>query len=76
MFPQIENFLEPREVPTIAQIARRTKFIAGKLANPHNILGDNSDPMARQTSPFDSADMKALASSLRCNGASVPMWSR
>ncbi len=53
MFLQIENLLTPAEVQGIAGIARQAKFIDGKLSNPHNIakdnvIGDNTDPLARQ----------------------------
>ncbi len=53
MFLQIENLLTPAEVQGIAAIARQAKFIDGKLSNPHNIakdnvIGDNTDPLARQ----------------------------
>jgi len=55
MFLQIENFLAPAEVQAIADIARQAKFIDGKLSNPHNltkdnVIGDNSDPLARNAS--------------------------
>jgi PKHD-type hydroxylase len=53
MFLQIENFLEPAEVKTIAELARTAKFIDGRLSNPHNVtkdnvIADNADPVARQ----------------------------
>jgi hypothetical protein len=81
MFLQTENFLEPREMPAIAQITRQAKFIAGKLCNPRNVskdnvIGDNSDPMACQASQVDRPDTKILASSRGCNAARVRMWSR
>jgi PKHD-type hydroxylase len=46
MFLQIENFLHPAEVQSVAQIARQAKFIEGRRSNPHNIVKDNviSDP--------------------------------
>jgi len=54
MFLQIENLLAPAEVQAIAEIARKAKFIDGRLSNPHNIAKDNviadvaNDPLARQ----------------------------
>jgi PKHD-type hydroxylase len=68
MFLQIENFLEPQEVLTIAEIARQAKFIDGKLSSPHsvaknNVIGDVGDPLARQASQI------ALAALQRCEEA-------
>jgi PKHD-type hydroxylase len=68
MFLQIENFLEPQEVQTIVEIARKAKFIDGKLSNPHNLtkdneIGDASDPLARQASQI------ALTALQRCEEA-------
>jgi len=68
MFLQVENFLEPQEVQTIAAIARQAKFIDGKLSNPHNVtkdnvIGDATDPLARQASQI------ALAALQRCEEA-------
>jgi hypothetical protein len=46
MFLRIENFLNPAEITSVAQIARQSKFVDGKLSNPHNILKQNviADP--------------------------------
>jgi PKHD-type hydroxylase len=47
MFLQIENFLNPAELASVAQIARQSKFVDGKLSNPHNISKQNviADPV-------------------------------
>jgi PKHD-type hydroxylase len=55
MFLQIENFLTPAEVQSVAQIAQQAKFIDGKRSNPHNIVKDNAigdplDPTAQKAS--------------------------
>jgi PKHD-type hydroxylase len=68
MFLQIENFLEPAEVKTIADLARTAKFIDGKLSNPHNltknnVIGDNTDPVARQAAQI------AMTALQRCEEA-------
>ena len=46
MFLQIEKFLNPAELASVAQIARQSKFVDGKLSNPHNIVKQNviADP--------------------------------
>ena len=46
MFLQIESFLTPAELTSVTQIARQTKFVDGKLSNPHNIVKQNviADP--------------------------------
>jgi PKHD-type hydroxylase len=53
VFLQVENVLTPAEVQAITEIARRAKFVDGKLSNPHNVakdnvIGDPNDPLARQ----------------------------
>jgi PKHD-type hydroxylase len=55
MFLQIENFLSPDEVKSVAEIARQAKFIEGRRSNPHNtakdsVIGDPNDPMAQKAS--------------------------
>jgi PKHD-type hydroxylase len=55
MFLQIENFLSPDEVKSVAEIARQAKFIEGRRSNPHNptkdsAIGDPNDPMAQKAS--------------------------
>src|SRR6202046_1650114 len=46
MFLQIEKFVNPPEVAWVAQIARQSKFVDGKLSTPHNIVKQNviADP--------------------------------
>ena len=46
MFLQIESFLTPAELASVTQIALQTKFVDGKLSNPHNIVKQNviADP--------------------------------
>jgi PKHD-type hydroxylase len=46
MFLQIESFLTPAELTSVTQIAHQTKFVDGKLSNPHNIVKQNviADP--------------------------------
>jgi PKHD-type hydroxylase len=53
VFLQIENFLTPAEVQSIAEIARQTKFIDGRRTNPHNttknnLIADAGDPLAQK----------------------------
>jgi PKHD-type hydroxylase len=53
MFLHVENFLTPAEVQSIAEIAAQTKFVDGRVSNPHNVtkentVGDSADPLARQ----------------------------
>jgi PKHD-type hydroxylase len=55
MFLQIENFLTPDEVRSVAEIARQAKFIEGRRSNPHNPtkdseIADPNDPMAQRAS--------------------------
>jgi PKHD-type hydroxylase len=55
MFLQIENFLSPDEVKSVAEIARQAKFVEGRRSNPHNTtkdsaIGDPTDPMAQKAS--------------------------
>src|ERR1700729_560847 len=55
MFLQIENFLSPDEVKSVAEIARQAKFIEGRRSNPHNpgkdsVIGDPNDPQAQKAS--------------------------
>ena len=55
MFLQIENFLSPDEVKSVAEIARQAKFIEGRRSNPHNpakdsVIGDPNDPLAQKAS--------------------------
>jgi PKHD-type hydroxylase len=54
MFLRIENFLNPAELTSVAQIARQTKFVDGKLSNPHNIAKQNVI-----ADPGDAASQKA-----------------
>ena len=54
MFLRIENFLNPAELTSVAQIARQTKFVDGKLSNPHNIVKQNVI-----ADPGDAASQKA-----------------
>ena len=46
MFLQIESFFTPAELASVTQIALQTKFVDGKLSNPHNIVKQNviADP--------------------------------
>lgn len=53
MFLQIENFLTPAEVQSIADIAREAKFIDGRRTNPHNtaknsLIADANDPLSQK----------------------------
>jgi PKHD-type hydroxylase len=55
MFLQIENFLTPAEVQSVADIARQAKFIEGRRSNPNNptkdsAIGDPNDPLAQKAS--------------------------
>ena len=55
MFLQVENFLTPAEVQSVAEIARQVKFIEGRRSNPHNPTKDSSisdpnDPLAQKAS--------------------------
>jgi PKHD-type hydroxylase len=55
MFLQIENLLTQAEVESVADLARRTKFLSGRLSNPHNAAKDNAiqdpaDPAGQQAS--------------------------
>jgi len=84
MFLQIENFLAPAEVQTIAESARGAKFLDGKRSNPHNVtkdnvIGDPTDPLARQAAQIAlsalqrSEEVKNFAFPLRI---AVPMLCR
>ena len=55
MFLQVENFLTPAEVQSVAEIARQAKFIEGRRSNPHNptkdsSISDTNDPLAQKAS--------------------------
>ncbi|MGH7105117.1 MAG: Fe2+-dependent dioxygenase [Acetobacteraceae bacterium] len=55
MFLQIDNLLTEPEVQSVADLARRTRFISGRQSNPHNTTKDNSiqdpaDPAGHQAS--------------------------
>ena len=55
MFLQIENLLTPAEVQSVEELAGRTKFLSGRLSNPHNATKDNAiqdpaDPLGQQAS--------------------------
>ena len=55
MFLQIENLLTPAEVQSVEELAGRTKFLNGRLSNPHNATKDNAiqdpaDPQGQQAS--------------------------
>ena len=55
MFLQIENFLSPDEVKSVAELARQANFIEGRRSNPHNpgkdsVIGDPNDPQAQKAS--------------------------
>jgi PKHD-type hydroxylase len=53
MFLQVKNVLTSAEVQTIAEIARTSKFVDGRVSNPHNVTKSNlqadvNDPRAKQ----------------------------
>lgn len=53
MFLQIQDFLTPGEVKTLADLALQTKFIEGRRSNPHNVtknnlINDPADPMGQR----------------------------
>lgn len=55
MFLQIENLLTQAEVQSVEELAGRTKFLSGRLSNPHNATKDNAiqdpaDPLGQQAS--------------------------
>jgi PKHD-type hydroxylase len=55
MFLQIDDLLTQAEVETLAGLARRTKFISGRLSNPHNttknnVIQDPADAAGQQAS--------------------------
>lgn len=55
MFLQIENFLTPAEVQSVAAHAREAKFIDGRRSNPYNtskdnLIGDPADPASQKAS--------------------------
>lgn len=68
MFLQIEDFLTPAEVESVAALARQTKFIDGRRSNPHNLTKDSAI-----ADPADAAAQKAsqiaLAAFQRCEQA-------
>jgi PKHD-type hydroxylase len=68
MFLQIDDLLTPAEVESLAELAQRTKFISGRLSNPHNttknnVIQDPADPAGKQASQI------ALAAIQRNEGA-------
>ena len=55
MFLQIDDLLTQTEVASLAELAQRTKFISGRLSNPHNttknnVIQDTADPVGQQAS--------------------------
>jgi PKHD-type hydroxylase len=53
MFLQIDDLLTQAEVETLAELAKRTQFISGRLSNPHNttknnVIQDPADPAGKQ----------------------------
>jgi len=55
MFLQLDDLLTPAEVETLAELAQRTKFISGRLSNPHNttknnVIQDPADAAGKQAS--------------------------
>jgi PKHD-type hydroxylase len=55
MFLQIDDLLTRAEVETLAELAKRTQFISGRLSNPHNttknnVIQDPADPAGKQAS--------------------------
>lgn len=55
MFLQIDDLLTQAEVERLAELARRTKFISGRLSNPHNttknnVIQDPADAAGQQAS--------------------------
>jgi PKHD-type hydroxylase len=55
MFLQIDEFLTGEEVRTLAELARKTRFIDGRHSNPHNVtkksaICDPADPSGQQAS--------------------------
>jgi PKHD-type hydroxylase len=84
MFLQVPDLLTQPEVASLAELAGRTKFISGRLSNPHNttknnVIQDPADPVGQQASQI------ALAAIQRCEQArnfvlprrvAVPTFSR
>ena len=55
MFLHIDDLLTRDEVESLAELARRTKFISGRLSNPHNatknnVIQDPADATGKQAS--------------------------
>ncbi|HTX04392.1 MAG TPA: Fe2+-dependent dioxygenase [Steroidobacteraceae bacterium] len=55
MFLQIDDLLTQAEIESLAELAQRTKFIPGRLSNPHNTTKNNAiqdpaDPAGKQAS--------------------------
>ncbi|MGA7540127.1 MAG: Fe2+-dependent dioxygenase [Steroidobacteraceae bacterium] len=55
MFLQLDDLLTQAEVESLAELAQRTKFIPGRLSNPHNttknnVIQDPADPAGKQAS--------------------------
>jgi PKHD-type hydroxylase len=55
MFLHIDDLLTQAEIQSLADLARRTKFISGRRSNPHNATKDNviqdpADPVGLQAS--------------------------
>jgi PKHD-type hydroxylase len=55
MFLQIDHLLTEPELQSVADLARRSKFISGRSSNPHNVTKDNviqdpADPVGQQAS--------------------------
>lgn len=55
MFLQIDDLLTEAQVRSLAELARRTQFISGRLSNPHNttknnVIQDPADPVGKQAS--------------------------
>lgn len=55
MFLQIDELLTPAELASLSELSSRTKFISGRLSNPHNksknnVIQDPADPAGQQAS--------------------------
>jgi PKHD-type hydroxylase len=55
MFLQIDDLLTRAEVESLTELAQRTRFISGRLSNPHNttknnVIQDPADPAGKQAS--------------------------
>ncbi len=53
MFLHIKNLLTPPEVQAIMEIAKTSKFVDGRISNPHNLTknnlqADTTDPMSKR----------------------------